>query len=59
MRLSDQPHLTRSLKKFIGHTDAELPLPAQLVRLSDPARRSVQGSDLWPEYNGHVLTEIR
>jgi hypothetical protein len=27
----DQPHLTRSLKQFVGHT------PAQLIRLSMPA----------------------
>jgi hypothetical protein len=34
----DQPHLTRALKRFIGYT------PAQLLRPSGPARRSVQDS---------------
>jgi hypothetical protein len=49
----DQPHLTRSLKQFIGYT------PAQIVQMSQPeACRSVQDSDLQPEYDGEVLENI-
>jgi hypothetical protein len=50
----DQPHLTRSLKKWIGYT------PAQLICMSTPeACRSVQDRVLWPDYNTNVLTKIR
>ena len=49
----DQPHLTRSLKQFIGHT------PAELVRLSQAACHSIQDSHPLPEYNTNVLAEIR
>jgi AraC-like DNA-binding protein len=49
----DQPHLTRSLKQFIGYT------PAQIIRMSDPTCHSVQDGDLPPEYNTNVLTKTR
>lgn len=45
----DQPHLTRSLKQFIGYT------PAQLK----PTCHSVQDSDLLPDYNTNVLEKVR
>lgn len=46
----DQPHLTRSLKQFIGYT------PAQIVQMSQPqACHSVQDRDLHPEYDVEVL----
>jgi AraC-like DNA-binding protein len=49
----DQPHLTRSLKQFIGYT------PAQILRMSEPEFcRSVQDSDLQPEYDVGVLENI-
>jgi hypothetical protein len=50
----DQPHLTRSLKQFIGYT------PAQIIRMSQPAFcRSVQDTLLLPEYDEtNVLTDI-
>jgi hypothetical protein len=45
----DQPHLTRSLKQFIGYT------PAQIIRMSDPAFcRSVQDSETPDEYYTEV-----
>jgi AraC-like DNA-binding protein len=49
----DQPHLTRSLKQFIGYT------PAQISRMSQPACHSIQDSVLLPDYNTNVLTRIR
>ncbi len=49
----DQPHLTRSLKQFIGYT------PAQIVRMNQPACHFIQDSDLLPGYNTNVLTKIR
>jgi AraC-like DNA-binding protein len=50
----DQPHLTRSLKQFIGHT------PAQIVRDSQLADcQNIQDSLLLPEYDTNVLTNIR
>jgi len=49
----DQPHLTRSLKHFVGKT------PAQIIRMSQPACHSVQDSVLLPGYNTNVLSEIR
>lgn len=48
----DQPHLTRSLKQFIGYT------PAQIVRMSQPDCHSVQDSLLLPDYHTNVLTSI-
>jgi AraC-like DNA-binding protein len=47
----DQPHLTRSLKQWVGHT------PAQLIRMSRPACHFIQDSFLLPGYNTNVLTE--
>ena len=47
----DQPHLTRALKQWIGHT------PAQLWRQSAPACRSVQDSAPAPDYHTNVLAE--
>lgn len=49
----DQPHLTRSLKRFIGKT------PTQLIRMSTPACHSIQDILLLPGYNTNVLTKIR
>jgi hypothetical protein len=47
----DQPHLTRSLKQFIGYT------PAQIIQMSQPPLcRSVQDTSLLPEYDTNVLT---
>jgi hypothetical protein len=50
----DQPHLTRSLKQFVGYT------PAQIIRMSQPAFcRSVQDTILSPDYDEtNVLTNI-
>ena len=49
----DQPHLTRSLKQFIGYT------PAQIIQMSETTLcRSVQDSDLQPEYDVGVLENI-
>jgi hypothetical protein len=50
----DQPHLTRSLKQFIGYT------PAQIIRMSQPeACRLIQDNDLQPEYDAAVLKTSR
>lgn len=49
----DQPHLTKSLKRFVGKT------PAQLIRMSKPACHLIQDSVLLPDYNTNVLTRIR
>ncbi len=55
----DQPHLTRSLKQFIGYT------PAQIIRMSrgaiDCAQdcRSVQDSDPSPDYHETVEINIQ
>jgi hypothetical protein len=49
----DQPHLTRSLKHWIGHT------PAQIISMSQPACHFIQDTLLLPGYNTNVLTEIR
>jgi hypothetical protein len=50
----DQPHLTRSLKRFVGKT------PAELVRLSMPeACHFIQDSALLPDYNTNVLVKTR
>ncbi len=49
----DQPHLTRSLKQFIGYT------PAQIIRMNRPEDcRSVQDNDLQPEYHADVIENI-
>ncbi len=49
----DQPHLTRSLKQFIGYT------PAQISRMSQPdVCRSIQDSDLQPDYHADILLNI-
>jgi AraC-like DNA-binding protein len=48
----DQPHMTRSLKQWVGYT------PAQLYR-SDRDCHLLQDSLFWPEYNEDVLEEIR
>ncbi|RPI89469.1 MAG: helix-turn-helix domain-containing protein [Chloroflexi bacterium] len=50
----DQPHLTRSLKQFIGYT------PAQIIRMSQPTFcRSVQDTLPLSEYDEtNVLTNI-
>lgn len=45
----DQPHLTRALKQWVGHT------PAEILRTS-PACRFVQDSDLSFEYDADVVT---
>lgn len=46
----DQPHLTRSLKQFIGYT------PAQIIRMSSPdAYHSVQDNALEPDYHTNAL----
>ena len=50
----DQPHLTRSLKQFIGYT------PAQIIRTSKPEScHSIQDSLLLSGYDTNVLTMIR
>jgi AraC-like DNA-binding protein len=50
----DQPHLTRSLKQFIGYT------PAQIIRMSKPEScHSIQDSLLLLGYDTNVLTRIR
>jgi AraC-like DNA-binding protein len=48
----DQPHLTRSLKQFIGYT------PAQIVRMSQPDCTSVQDSVLELSDDTNVLKKI-
>ena len=49
----DQPHLTRSLKQFIGYT------PAQVIRRSQPEDcRSVQDSEEPSEYHTEMLRAI-
>lgn len=45
----DQPHLTRSLRQFIGYT------PAQIIQMSKPDCHFIQDSDLLPDYNTNVL----
>lgn len=49
----DQPHLTRSLRRFIGKT------PAQLSHVNAPVCHSIQDILLWPDYNTNVLAEIQ
>lgn len=45
----DQPHLTRSLRQWIGHT------PAQTIRMSSPAGHSVQDNVPALDYHTNVL----
>ena len=45
----DQPHLTRSLKQWIGYT------PAELVRISRPTCHSVQDNIRQASYHTNVL----
>jgi hypothetical protein len=49
----DQPHLTRALKRWVGYT------PAQIIRMSARACRSVQDSAPVPGYDTDVLARIR
>ena len=50
----DQPHLTRSLKKFIGHT------PAEIIRASRPEPcQNIQDNLLLHEYDTNVLINSR
>jgi hypothetical protein len=49
----DQPHLTRSLRRWIGHT------PARLLRPRSRACRSIQDSEPASQYHPDVLAEIR
>jgi AraC-like DNA-binding protein len=44
----DQPHLTRSLKQWIGHT------PAQIIRMSISDSQSTEVSEFAPEYNSQM-----
>lgn len=48
----DQPHLTRSLKRFIGHT------PAQIIRMSGPDCQNIQDTIPLEQYDTNVLTKI-
>jgi AraC-like DNA-binding protein len=48
----DQPHLTRSLKQWVGYT------PAQLLQ-SSKACQIIQDNTPAPDYNLNVLTAIR
>ena len=49
----DQPHLTRSLKQFIGYT------PAQIIRMSQPDCHSIQDASPLMDYHTNVLEGIR
>ena len=50
----DQPHLTRTLKQFIGHT------PAQIVRMGQPeACQNIQDTIRVDDYDTNVLTDTR
>ena len=50
----DQPHLTRSLKQFVGYT------PAQIIRMNKPeACHFIQDNVLALGYDTNVLTNIR
>ncbi len=48
----DQPHLTRSLKQFIGYT------PAQIIRMSVPLCHSIQDAEPLQSYHTNVLAEV-
>jgi AraC-like DNA-binding protein len=45
----DQPHLTRSLKQFIGHT------PGQIIRMSRPDCQNIQDTVVLSDYDTNVL----
>ena len=47
----DQPHLTRSLRQWVGYT------PAQLVRESVPACQTVQDAAPWLDYPENAVSE--
>lgn len=50
----DQPHMTRSLKQFIGYT------PAQIIRMSQAAFcHSVQDKEALPDYDEGVVENFR
>jgi AraC-like DNA-binding protein len=49
----DQPHLTRSLRQFIGYT------PAQIIRMSQPDCQNIQDTILSRGYDTNVLIKIR
>jgi methylphosphotriester-DNA--protein-cysteine methyltransferase len=50
----DQPHLTRSLKQFVGYT------PAQIIRMNQPeACHFIQDNVPALSYDTNVLTNIR
>ncbi len=49
----DQPHLTRALKQWVGHT------PAQIIRMCRPDCHFVQDSVPAPGYDTNVLSRIR
>ena len=49
----DQPHLTRSLKQFIGYT------PAQIIRMNTADCQNIQDSILLPDYDTNVLRIVR
>jgi AraC-like DNA-binding protein len=50
---SDQPHLTRALKRLTGHT------PAQVIGSRLPVGHSVQDNALLPGYPESVQTDPR
>jgi AraC-like DNA-binding protein len=50
----DQPHLTRSLKRFVGQT------PAQIIRMSRPKScESTEGSEPVLDYRVNILASVR
>jgi AraC-like DNA-binding protein len=49
----DQPHLTRSLKHWVGHT------PAEIIRASQPDCHFIQDTIPVSGYNTNVLAKIR
>jgi len=50
----DQPHLTRSVKQWVGHT------PAQIICNSNPeACRSIQDGVVLSDYHTGVLADFR
>lgn len=48
----DQPHLTRSLKQWVGYT------PAQIIRMSKPDCDSAQDGELAAEYNAMAVAAL-
>jgi AraC-like DNA-binding protein len=49
----DQPHLTRSLKQFVGYT------AAQIIRMSQPDCQNIQDTIPLQDYDKNTLTIIR